>query len=50
MAISIQAVMALNTLTSQNRPLPTKPWEVRQVWARNTKSLPTGETGISKSL
>ena len=45
--ISIQAVMTLKTLTSQNKPLPTKPCDVRQAWARKIKSLPTGETGTS---
>ena len=29
LAISIQAVIALRTLTSQNRPLPMTPSEVR---------------------
>ena len=45
--ISIQAVITLNTLTNQNKPPPTSPWEVRQAWARKIRSLPTGETGTS---
>ena len=45
--ISIQAVITLKTLTSQNKPLPTRPCEVRQACARKIKSLPTGGTGIS---
>ena len=50
LAISIQAVMALSTLTSQNRPLPTTPSEVRQACARRIRPLPTGDTGTSSSF
>ena len=44
---SIQTVRTLSAPTSQNRPLPITPSEVRQTWARITSPLPTGDTGIS---
>ena len=47
LAISIQADIPLSTQTSQNRPLPTRPCEVRQVRATRIRSLPTGETGTA---
>jgi hypothetical protein len=47
LAISIQAVITLSAHTSQNRPLPTTPSDVRQAWARRIRPLPTGDTGTS---
>ncbi len=50
LAISIQAVIALRAQTSQNRPLPITPSDVRHAWTRRISPLPTGETGASSSL
>ena len=48
--ISIDTVSTLSAHTSQNRPLPITPSEVRQAWARKIRPLPTGDTGTSKAL
>ena len=48
--ISIHAVITLSVPTSQNRPLPITPSEVRYAWARMIRPLPTGDTGTSYSL